>query len=135
VNLKPDVLLRGIQDAMGASGQDLMGFEQRQQTLIDLRQKAVTAERWKHMEERDRRRRQGAAFLAEKAKKEGVVTLPSGLRYKVIAEGKGKSPEATDSVTVNYRARRAGSLLYFLSRTRGMSKRLCHGQEYAGPPL
>ena len=103
VDLKPDVLLRGIQDAMGASGQDLMGFESRQQTLIDLQRKRLTDARRKQSEELDRRRREGAVFLAENAKKEGVVTLPSGLQYKVVAEGKGRSPEPTDTVTVNYR--------------------------------
>jgi FKBP-type peptidyl-prolyl cis-trans isomerase FklB len=36
-------------------------------------------------------------------KKEGVKTLPTGLQYKVITEGSGKSPKASDTVTVNYR--------------------------------
>lgn len=45
----------------------------------------------------------GEAFLQENAKKEGVKTTPSGLQYKVLTEGKGKSPKATDTVTVNYR--------------------------------
>lgn len=44
----------------------------------------------------------GAAFLAENAKKEGVITTASGLQYKVIKEGTGESPKATDTVTVNY---------------------------------
>lgn len=44
----------------------------------------------------------GAAWLAENAKKEGVVTLPSGLQYKVITEGTGAKPTAEDEVTVKY---------------------------------
>ena len=40
----------------------------------------------------------GKAFLAENAKKEGIVTLPSGLQYEVITEGNGKKPSATDRV-------------------------------------
>ncbi len=48
-------------------------------------------------------RRQGKAFLEENRKKEGVVTLPSGLQYRVIKEGKGPAPDPTDWVTVNYR--------------------------------
>lgn len=44
----------------------------------------------------------GEAFLAENAKKEGVVTLPSGLQYKVINEGNGKKPSATDRVQCHY---------------------------------
>jgi FKBP-type peptidyl-prolyl cis-trans isomerase len=45
----------------------------------------------------------GRSFLAGNAKKEGVKTLPSGLQYKVLAEGSGLSPKETDLVTMNYR--------------------------------
>ncbi len=44
----------------------------------------------------------GQQFLAENAKKEGVITLPSGLQYKVIKEGEGPSPVDTSMVTVHY---------------------------------
>ena len=47
-------------------------------------------------------REAGEKFLAENAKKEGVVTLPSGLQYKVITEGKGAMPADTSLVEVNY---------------------------------
>ena len=46
---------------------------------------------------------QGQAFLKENATKPGVHTTPSGLQYKVITEGHGKSPKATDTVLVHYR--------------------------------
>lgn len=45
----------------------------------------------------------GEQFLKENAAKEGVKTLPSGLQYKVIKEGEGKSPKATDTVSVHYK--------------------------------
>jgi FKBP-type peptidyl-prolyl cis-trans isomerase FklB len=45
----------------------------------------------------------GEKFLAENAKKEGVKVLPSGLQYKVITPGTGKSPKATDTVTTHYK--------------------------------
>jgi len=45
----------------------------------------------------------GEDFLAENAKKEGVITLPSGLQYKVITEGKGAVPADSNVVSVNYR--------------------------------
>ncbi len=44
----------------------------------------------------------GKKFLAENAKKEGVVTLPSGLQYIVLKEGKGIKPTANDEVTTHY---------------------------------
>src|SRR4029078_13148766 len=46
---------------------------------------------------------QGAKYLAENAKKEGVKTTHSGLQYKVLKEGTGNSPKATDTVQVHYR--------------------------------
>jgi FKBP-type peptidyl-prolyl cis-trans isomerase FklB len=45
----------------------------------------------------------GEAFLADNSKKEGIVTLPSGLQYQVLQEGEGQSPKATNRVTVHYR--------------------------------
>ncbi len=45
----------------------------------------------------------GEKFLAENAKKEGVKTTASGLQYKVIKEGEGKTPTATSTVLVHYR--------------------------------
>ena len=47
-------------------------------------------------------REEGRKFLEENAKKEGVVVLPSGLQYKVITEGSGKMPAATDKVKCHY---------------------------------
>lgn len=46
---------------------------------------------------------EGETYLAENAKKEGVKTTASGLQYKVLKEGTGKSPKATDTVVVHYR--------------------------------
>ena len=48
-------------------------------------------------------KKQGEAFLAENKKKEGVVTLPDGLEYRVIKAGSGKTPQVADTVTVHYR--------------------------------
>ncbi|WP_097990827.1 FKBP-type peptidyl-prolyl cis-trans isomerase [Methyloterricola oryzae] len=55
----------------------------------------------------EQNKKDGAAYLAENAKKPGVVTTASGLQYQVLTEGSGLKPEAKDSVTVNY----SGSLI------------------------
>jgi FKBP-type peptidyl-prolyl cis-trans isomerase FklB len=57
----------------------------------------------KQSELAEKNKREGEAFMTVNAKKEGVVTLPSGLQYKVITEGVGKSPGKSDKVTVHYR--------------------------------
>ena len=48
---------------------------------------------------------EGRKFLAENAQKEGVVRLPSGLQYKVLEEGVGPTPSATDTVSTHYRGK------------------------------
>jgi FKBP-type peptidyl-prolyl cis-trans isomerase FkpA len=51
----------------------------------------------------EQNKQEGAAFLEENGKKEGIVTTASGLQYQIVAEGNGLQPNARDSVTVNYR--------------------------------
>jgi FKBP-type peptidyl-prolyl cis-trans isomerase FklB len=51
----------------------------------------------------DKNQKEGEVFLAENKKKKGVVTLPSGLQYRVITAGTGKIPKVTDTVTTHYR--------------------------------
>jgi FKBP-type peptidyl-prolyl cis-trans isomerase FklB len=63
----------------------------------------IPAERSSHSIGITKNLKEGKAFLAENGKKEGVTTLPSGLQYKVIREGTGVSPKATDNVTVHYK--------------------------------
>ena len=66
-----------------------------------------TQQQKKMMEEREAKvqtnKTQGAAFMAENAKKEGVKTLPSGLQIQTIKEGTGKKPAENSTVKVNYK--------------------------------
>lgn len=62
---------------------------------------------------------EGEAFLAENAKKEGVVTLSSGLQYKVLKAGNGKSPKASDSVECHYEGRLINGAKFDSSYDRG----------------
>ena len=61
----------------------------------------------------------GKAFLAENAKKEGIITLPSGLQYQVITEGNGKKPSATDRVKCHYEGTLIDGTLFDSSIKRG----------------
>ena len=56
----------------------------------------------KAKEQADAAKADGEAFLAENGKKDGVVTLPSGLQYQVLKEGNGRKPNATDQVECHY---------------------------------
>lgn len=61
----------------------------------------------------------GKAFLAENAKKEGIVTLPSGLQYQVLKEGNGKKPATTDRVKCHYEGTLIDGTLFDSSIKRG----------------
>ncbi len=102
IDIDPDILLRGLKDSLSGA-KTIMSEQEMQETSTALRQEimAKQAEEVKKIGEKNKK--EGEAFLEENKKKEGVKTLPSGLQYKVIAEGKGKTPTATDTVTVNYR--------------------------------
>ena len=102
VELNPEKLVKGIQDARSGA-EPLMTRQEMHQALVDLKKKIMAEERKRRKEEAEKIRKDGEAFLAANGKKKGVVTLPSGLQYKVIVEGSGKSPKATDEVTVHYR--------------------------------
>ena len=63
----------------------------------------------------------GEDFLKENAKKEGVVTLPSGVQYKVLVEGKGAIPADTSRVKVNYEGRTLDGKVFDSSYKRGQA--------------
>jgi FKBP-type peptidyl-prolyl cis-trans isomerase FklB len=101
VDVNPDALVKGIKDVLTSQKTDLT--DQEAGTILTELQKEMQGKRQEKMKAQgEKNKTDGEAFLAENMKKEGVKTLPSGLQYKVIAEGKGKSPSATDTVTVQY---------------------------------
>ena len=64
-----------------------------------MRQKQMQAQEAAAVENKTK----GDAFLAENGKKDGVVTLPDGLQYKILTAGQGKKPAETDTVMCNYK--------------------------------
>lgn len=71
--------------------------------LPQLRQKVQIAMHIEQQRMGEENKKQGEAFLAENAKREGVITLPSGLQYEILEEGTGPSPKETDEVVTHYR--------------------------------
>lgn len=102
IDVDPEVLIRGFTDAL-AGKPSQMSAEEMAAVKNAFRQEVMgkQAEEMKKVGEKNRK--EGEAFLAENKNKEGVKALPSGLQYKVIAEGSGKTPKATDTVSVHYR--------------------------------
>src|SRR5262249_6151239 len=108
VEVNPDVLAEGLKD--GLAGKAKMSEEESREVLKQLQSdlQAKAAERAKAAEaEREKsgeaNKKEGDAFLAANKTKEGVKTLPSGLQYKIVKEGTGPKPTASDTVTCNYR--------------------------------
>jgi len=102
IAIVPEAFLRGIMDAGADSAQRLMTDQEMQETLTAFQEEVRTRKAENAKAQSEKNRTEGEAFLAENAKKPGVVTLPSGLQYKVLSEGKGKSPKESSTVTVNY---------------------------------
>jgi FKBP-type peptidyl-prolyl cis-trans isomerase FklB len=102
LDIDPDILARGIKDAFTGE-KALMTEEEIREALASL-QKEIRAKQAEAMERLSKKNKEASeAFFSENGKKEGVITLPGGLQYKVITEGKGKRPQKTDTVTINYR--------------------------------
>ena len=109
---------QGFRD--GYEGNDsALTQEQMQQVLMDY-QKEQEAQFVKDMETKSTENKAaGTAFLAENAKKEGVKATASGLQYKVVKAGTGKSPKATDVVEVNYEGKLIDGTVFDSSYERG----------------
>jgi FKBP-type peptidyl-prolyl cis-trans isomerase len=97
-----DFVIRGLKDGL-SRGKLLIPEDDVRKILIglqaDVRRKQVQTRRIAGEDNK----KAGDAFLAENKTKEGVVTLPSGLQYKILKAGDGKKPAETDTVEVNYR--------------------------------
>ncbi len=102
VEARQDILIRGLMDAISGA-QPQISQEQMRSILLDLRRKLAMEQQAKRAKELQQRAEEGRAYLAENAGKAGVVSLPSGLQYKIIKDGTGKSPGSQDSVSVHYR--------------------------------
>jgi len=98
VDVDAAALAAGVKDA-AAGAKPKMSEQEIMETMMAL-QKKMMAQQQAAVEDNAKA---GEKFLAENAKKEGVVTTASGLQYKVLKSGNGKSPKATDTVSVNYK--------------------------------
>jgi FKBP-type peptidyl-prolyl cis-trans isomerase FklB len=102
IDLDVDLFELGLTDALAASS-PLMTAEEAK-TVLAAMQKDLQARQQEQMKSLgEANKKEGEAFLAANRMKEGVKVLPSGLQYKVIKEGKGQMPKATDTVAVNFR--------------------------------
>ena len=102
LDVDPNIVAQGLKDAMtGAKSQ--MSDAEMQDAMGKLRAQAMARKQAEMQQAGEANKKAGEQFLAANKAKEGVVTLPSGLQYKILTAGTGSKPAATDTVTVNYR--------------------------------
>jgi len=102
VEIDPAVLFRGLKDAL-AGNKLLLTDEEAKAALTALQTELRAKEEAKTKAAAVENKKTGEAFLAANKTKEGIVTLPSGLQYKIIKEGTGPKPMADDTVLCHYR--------------------------------
>jgi FKBP-type peptidyl-prolyl cis-trans isomerase len=102
VDIDPAILAQGLRAAM-TGAKPLMTIEEAQAALAEVQNDLRKKQMEKMQAAGEANKKEGDAFLAANKTKEGVVTLPSGLQYKILKAGTGPKPTANDSVVCNYR--------------------------------
>ena len=118
VDINLDIYASGIRDALGGK-ESQMTPEEIRATITSLQQRLMAAQQKALKEQAAKNLSDSKAFLAENGKKEGIKTLPSGLQYKPLTEGSGKTPKPEDTVTVHYKGTLIDGMEFDSSYKRG----------------
>ncbi len=102
VPVDPNILLRGLKDSL-AGGKTLLTDDQAKAALTEVQNELRKKQQEQMQAAGEANKKEGDAFLAANKGKEGVVTLPSGLQYKILTQGTGPKPTSADTVVCNYR--------------------------------
>lgn len=98
LDVKPDIIAAGLKDAL-SDAKPLLNEQEVRETLMAVQREVMG----KQAELGEKNKKEGEAFLEANKKKPGVKTLPSGLQYQVLKEGKGPKPQATETVKAAYK--------------------------------
>ena len=102
IDVDPAILTRALKDTLTGAKSEMSDDEVRA-TLTDLSKDLQQKQAAAAKEASEKNRKAGEEFLAANKGKEGVVTLPDGLQYKVLTAGNGPKPTASDTVVCNYK--------------------------------
>lgn len=131
IDVDTTVILRAIKDVL-SNGTMLLTDQEVQTTLTALQSDMRKKQELTQQQAAETNKKEGDAFLAANKTKEGVTTLPSGLQYKVLQQGTGPKPAATDTVTVNYRGTLLDGTEFDSSYKRGQPASFGVGQVIKG---
>lgn len=101
IEINPQAMSQGMQDGM-AGGTLLLTEDQMKDVLTKFQKDLMAKRNAEMMKKANENKTKGEKFLADNKTKPGVVTLSSGLQYKIIETGKGAKPGKDDTVTVDY---------------------------------
>lgn len=131
IEVDPAILLRGLKDAMSGN-KLLLTDEEAKAAITALNTKVRAKEEEKAKVAALENKMKGDAFLAQNKTKPGVVTLPSGLQYKIISQGTGPRPTADDTIKCNYRGTLVDGAEFDSSYKRGEPIKIPVGQVIKG---
>ncbi len=118
VELHKEAVVQGIQDAL-TDTTPLMSPQEMNTTLVDLKRKVVAEHKARRLEMEAKNLALDKKYLEQNAHKKGVNTTKSGLQYKILSKGTGKSPASTNQVTVHYRGTLSNGQVFDSSHDRG----------------
>ncbi len=102
VDIDLSILLRGLRDGLAGS-KPLLTDDEARAAMVTLQSEMRKKQEEKMLVQGEANKKEGEAFLADNKTKDGIVTLPSGLQYKILKEGTGPKPAAKDTVVCNYK--------------------------------
>ncbi len=118
LSINLEVYTSGVKDGLGGV-KPRLGQEEINKIISEIQARTMAARQKELKEMGEKNMALGKAFMEENGKKEGVITLPSGLQYKILHEGPGKMPKATDEVMVHYKGTFIDGKEFDNSYTRG----------------
>jgi FKBP-type peptidyl-prolyl cis-trans isomerase FklB len=131
VDVDPDLIARGLKDALSGE-KTLLTDDQAKAAMTALQAEVRKQQEDKMQAAGEANKQAGQGFLAANKSKEGVVTLPSGLQYKILTEGTGTKPTASDTVVCNYRGTLIDGTEFDSSYKRGQPASFPVGQVIKG---
>jgi FKBP-type peptidyl-prolyl cis-trans isomerase FklB len=131
VDLDTELVVQGLKDSL-AEGKARLTEAEMSETLAKFGQELRVVQQHRRTQLAEENLRQGELFLAQNKTNPGVVSLPSGLQYKVIKPGTGQSPDLTNWVSLKFRGTRINGAEFDKSDTHPRANIFCLGSVIQG---
>jgi len=131
VEVDSTLVSQGLKDAM-SGGKTRLTEDEAKAVLKEVQTEVQKQQQEKAQQAAAANKTEGEAFLAANKSKDGVVTLPSGLQYKILTAGTGPKPTASDSVKCNYKGTLIDGKEFDSSYKRGQPATFAVGQVIKG---